>query len=92
VVVGPVAPRDRARELDLGERLLREPDRERRDAAVLGASAASAEESTPPESSTPTGTSATRCARTESRRPLAQLVGERLPRLVAVLQRGRSSA
>ena len=36
-------------------------------AVSWAASAASVPESTPPESSTPTGTSATRCARTESR-------------------------
>ena len=42
----------------------------------------------PPESSTPTGTSATRCARTESRRRSRSSRRQRLPRLVAQL-RGR---
>ena len=67
---GPVALRDGPRAGELVERRFLEADRERahRLRRLLGRERASAPESTPPESSTPTGTSAIRCARTESRR------------------------
>ena len=69
MVVGSVPLRDQPGGLTLVEVPLVEPDRERADraGALLCREGLSAAESTPPESSTPTGTSAIRCVRTESR-------------------------
>ena len=69
VVVGAEALGDQPRAVQLGEAALLEADREGVDRLARRpreASAVSAPESIPPESSTPTGTSATRWARTES--------------------------
>ena len=68
-MVGAVALRDQPRVGELVERPLLEADGERahRLGALLRRERRQRQESTPPESRTPTGTSATRCARTESR-------------------------